>query len=94
MRLIIKRSTGHAVKNVVEEYPQMEYNDSIRKIFLYTGGSRGGSSALKSLLTYLLESVAENAVDEELQVLHSNVEHSLNRLPGRLPRTQSSACPI
>ena len=69
----------YSVKNVVEEYSQLEYNDGIRKIFLYTGGNKGGSPALKHLLTYLQESVAKNAVDEELQLLHNKIEHLKNR---------------
>ena len=64
----------YSVKNVVEEHPEIEYNDGIRKLFLYTGGKKGGTKALKNLLTYLERSVEENAVDEELKKLHSSVK--------------------
>ena len=30
----------YSVKNVVEDHPKIEYNDGIRKIFLYTGGKK------------------------------------------------------
>ncbi|MBE5867457.1 MAG: hypothetical protein E7293_00640 [Lachnospiraceae bacterium] len=33
----------YSVKNRVEECPGMEYNDGVKKLFLYTGGKRGGS---------------------------------------------------
>ena len=40
----------YSVKNVVEDHPEIEYNDGIRKLFLYTGGKKGGTKALKNLL--------------------------------------------
>ncbi len=63
----------YSVKNIVEECPEIEYNDGVRKIFLYTKGKNGGTQALKDLLTYMQNSNEENAVDEELRKLHSNV---------------------
>jgi predicted transposase/invertase (TIGR01784 family) len=62
------------VKNVVEEFEEIPYNDGVRKIFLYTGGTLGGNKNLKSLLTYINQSTAENAVDTELEKLHLGVE--------------------
>ena len=64
----------YSVKNVVEEHPEIEYNDGIRKLFLYTGGKKGGTKALKNLLIYLERSIEENAVDDELKKLHSSVK--------------------
>ena len=64
----------YSVKNRVEECEEIEYNDGVRKLFLYTKGKKGGTEALKNLLTYLQNSKEENAVDEELRRLHSNVE--------------------
>ena len=62
------------VKNVVEGFEEIAYNDGIRKVFLYTGGELGGNEKLKSLLTYMKTSTKENAVDEDLVRLHSSVE--------------------
>jgi predicted transposase/invertase (TIGR01784 family) len=62
------------VKNVVEEFEEISYNDGVRKIFLYTGGTLGGNKNLKSLLNYINHSTAENAVDTELEKLHLGVE--------------------
>lgn len=69
----------YSVKNRVEEFPEIDYNDGVRKLFLYTGGTNGGTEALKNLLAYMQNSIVENAVDEELKELHSNVE----RLKGK-----------
>ena len=64
----------YSVKNRVEESDEIEYNDGVRKLFLYTKGEKGGTKALHDLLSYLQNSREENAVDEELLKLHSKVE--------------------
>ena len=64
----------YSVKNRVEESDEIEYNDGVRKLFLYTKGEKGGAKALHDLLSYLQNSREENAVDEELLKLHSKVE--------------------
>ena len=62
------------VKNIVEEFPEMNYNDGIRKIFLYTDGESGGSDKLKKLLLYIKQSCFENVTDAKLKELHHGVE--------------------
>lgn len=64
----------YTVKNRVEEFPEVEYNDGVVKLFLYTEGKAGGTDSLKALLGYMRSSRAENAVDQELKELHANVE--------------------
>jgi len=64
----------YSVKNMLEEFPEIEYNDGVRKLFLYTGGTKGGTEALKNLLNYIQISIEANAVDDDLKRLHSNVE--------------------
>lgn len=64
----------YSAKNMLEEFPEIEYNDGVRKLFLYTGGTKGGTDALKSLLNYIQSSIEENAVDDDLKRLHTNVE--------------------
>ncbi len=66
------------VKNIVEEIPEMDYNDGIRKIFLYTDGEAGGSSELKKLLSYIKQSCYENVTDRQLERLHQSVEEIKN----------------
>ena len=68
----------YTVKNVVEEMPEIEYNDGVKKIFLYTDGEAGGSRELKNLLRYIRDTCVENAVDTELQKLHSGIERLKN----------------
>ncbi len=66
------------VKNIVEEIPEMDYNDGIRKIFLYTDGEAGGSDELKRLLLYIKQSSYENVTDPRLERLHHGVEEIKN----------------
>ena len=62
------------VKNIVEEIPEKNYNDGIRKIFLYTNGENGVSDELRKLLLYMKHSSVENVTDERLEKLHHGVE--------------------
>lgn len=64
----------YTVKNVVTENEKLIYNDGVSKIFLYTKGTKGGSKELKDLLTYMENTRAENAVDEELLQIQSIVD--------------------
>ena len=68
----------YTVKNVVEESPEIEYNDGIRKLFLYTGGTKGGTKALQDMLAYIQNTTEENAVDADLKKLHVNVKRLKN----------------
>ena len=69
----------YSVTSVVENHEGIKYNDGVRKIFLYTGGTKGGTEELKNLLRYIEESVEDNAVDKDLKILHSNVERLKNK---------------
>lgn len=62
------------VKNIVEGFDDLYYNDGIRKVFLYTDGRIGGSRELKQLLTYIKNSNRDNAADNQLKQLHSGIE--------------------
>lgn len=64
----------YTVKNVVTENDKLDYNDGVSKIFLYTKGTKGGSKELKALLTYMENTDAANAVDEELLQIQSIVD--------------------
>ena len=69
-----KNQMIYFVKNIVEEFDDIYYNDGIRKIFLYTDGKLGGNSELKQLLTYIKNSSIENVTDKSLEKLHLGVE--------------------
>ena len=66
----------YTVKNVVEEFPELIYNDGVKRLFLYVGGELGGTEKLKSLLQYFSDSNTGNVTDAELEHLHSIVEHA------------------
>ncbi|MBR3807052.1 MAG: hypothetical protein IKJ15_01585, partial [Lachnospiraceae bacterium] len=64
----------YTVKNVVEEFPELLYNDGVKRLFLYVGGELGGTEKLKDLLHYFSSSQKGNVTDAELEHLHSIVE--------------------
>ena len=65
----------YTVKNCVEEFPELVYNDGVKKLFLYVGGELGGTKELKSLLQYFSDSNTQNVTDTDLEHLHSIVEN-------------------
>ena len=71
-----KNQMLYTVKNCVEEFPELIYNDGVKKLFLYVGGELGGTEKLKSLLQYFSESDTRNATDADLEHLHSIVENA------------------
>ncbi len=56
----------YTVKNMVVENPDLVYNDGVTKVFLYTGGTKGGSDELRALLNFIAKSNDENATDSDL----------------------------
>ena len=42
----------------------MEYDDGLKFLYFYTKGKKGGSQAIKNMLTYIQNSESKNAVDE------------------------------
>lgn len=64
----------YTVKNVVEECPQVSYNDGVTKLFLYVDGKLGGTEELRTLLQYFKSSKLSNVTDNELYNLHEVVE--------------------
>ena len=66
----------YTVKNYVEEFPELVYNDGVKKLFLYVGGEFGGTEKLKSLLQYFSDSNTPNVTDTDLEHLHSIVENT------------------
>ena len=56
----------YTVKNLVVENPDIVYNDGVTRVFLYTGGTKGGSDELRSLLNFMEQSTKDNATDSDL----------------------------
>ena len=71
-----KNQMVYTVKNCVEEFPELGYNDGVKKLFLYVGGTLGGTEKLKSLLQYFSDSDTRNVTDTDLEHLHSIVENA------------------
>ena len=65
----------YTVKNCVENFPELIYNDGVKKLFLYVDGELGGTEELKSLLQYFSKSKTQNVTDTDLEHLHSIVEN-------------------
>lgn len=69
-----KNQMLYSVKNYVEGFPEIVYNDGVTKLFLYVGGELGGNEALKDLLRYFEKSDKNNVVDKDIEKLHTIVE--------------------
>ena len=69
----------YTVKNMVVENPDLVYNDGVTKVFLYTGGTKGGSAELRALLNFMEQSTMDNATDSDLckiQEILNNIKSS------------------
>ena len=71
-----KNQMLYTVKNCVEEYPELVYNDGVKRLFLYVGGELGGTEKLKDMLHYFSCSQKSNVTDADLEQLHSIVENT------------------
>ena len=56
----------------------MEYDDGLKFLYFYTKGKKGGSQAIKNMLTYIQNSDRKNAVDDATRMMDSYVEKVKN----------------
>lgn len=70
----------YTVRNQCAEVPDLEYNDGLQFIYFYTKGQKGGSQAIKNMLTYLQNSDSKNAVDDATRIIDSYVK-TVKKLP-------------
>lgn len=63
----------YTVRNRCVEVPELEYDDGLQFIYFYTKGQKGGSQAIKNMLTYIQNSDSKNAVDEATRKMDSYV---------------------
>ena len=68
----------YTIKNAVVENPELVYNDSVTRIFLYTDGEIGGNDELRALLKYFKNTQESNALDGELKDIQSVVSDIKN----------------
>ena len=53
----------------------MEYEDGIRRIYLYTKGTEGNpSQELRDMLKYMENSIAENVTNADIRAIHEQVD--------------------
>ena len=65
----------YTIKNQCIEEPELEYEDGIRRIYLYTKGTEGNpSQALRDMLKYMENSIAENVTNADIQAIHEQVD--------------------
>lgn len=63
----------YTFENRCAEVEELKYEDGLKFIYFYTGGTKGGSGNIKTLLHYLQHSTADNARDESTKELHDYV---------------------
>ena len=63
----------YTFENRCAEVEELTYKDGLKFIYFYTGGTKGGSGNIKTLLQYLQHSTADNAMDESTKELHDYV---------------------
>ncbi len=63
----------YTVRNSCVEVPELEYDDGLQFVYFYTKGKKGGSQAIKNMLTYIQNSDSKNAVDEATRKMDSYV---------------------
>ena len=68
----------YTVRNRCEEVQELEYNDGLQFIYFYTKGQKGGSQAIKNMLTYIQNSDSKNAVDDATRMMDSYVSKVKN----------------
>ena len=68
-----KDSIIYTFENTCKEYPDIEYNDGLKYIYFNTSGTKGGTEAIKQLLSYLKDSKMENVTNESTAQIHNYV---------------------
>ncbi|MCM1126044.1 MAG: hypothetical protein NC429_06180 [Lachnospiraceae bacterium] len=75
MHGIYKKYTIH---NKCEEVPELDYDDGLKFIYFNTKGQKGGSQAIKNMLTYFQNSDSKNVVDDATRMIDSYVSRVKN----------------
>ena len=60
----------YTIQNQCKELPELEYKDGLTFVYFNTTGTKGGNSAIKSLLNFIQKSKIENVTDEVTKKLH------------------------
>lgn len=63
----------YTFENRCVEVEELKYEDGLKFIYFYPGGSKGGDGSMKTMLQYLQHSTADYVVDEATRELHDYV---------------------
>ncbi|MBD5459360.1 MAG: hypothetical protein HDR26_00225 [Lachnospiraceae bacterium] len=63
----------YTIENRCTEVGELRYKDGLKFIYFYTGGTKGGSREIKTMLQYLQHSTDDNAIDEATREIHRYV---------------------
>lgn len=63
----------YTFENRCVEVEEIKYEDGLKFIYFYAGGTKGGNSEVKTLLQYLQHSTTDNVIDESTRELHDYV---------------------
>ena len=63
----------YTFENRCTEVEGLKYEDGLKFIYFYTGGTKGGNGNIKTMLQYLHHSTADNAMDDTTKELHGYV---------------------
>ena len=63
----------YTFENTCKEFPELEYGDGLKFIYFNASGKKGGSIAIRELLSYLNCSNIEHVTNDDISHIHSYV---------------------
>ncbi len=63
----------YTIQNHCLEVEELRYEDGLKFVYFYAGGTKGGSQDIRNMLRYLQHSTADNATDASTRELHDYV---------------------
>jgi len=63
----------YTFENTCKEFPELEYGDGLKFIYFNASGKKGGSKAIRELLSYLNCSNIEHVTNDDISHIHSYV---------------------
>lgn len=63
----------YTFENRCAEVEELKYEDGLKFIYFYTGGTKGGNAEIQTMLQYLQRSTLDNVTDESTKELHDYV---------------------
>ncbi|MCM1122218.1 MAG: hypothetical protein NC416_06525 [Eubacterium sp.] len=68
----------YTIHNKCDEVPKLDYDDGLKFVYFNTKGQKGGSQAIKNMLTYFQNSDSKNVVDDATRIMDSYVSRVKN----------------